>query len=275
MNGHIHIVTLPGENFMPNYLICRLAELWREQGHQVTVGPAARLDADTGIMHVDRTVVPDQCLPDNPRGHPLLNGSILNISKRRISSNLVNMDSDYSGPVIIKTDANSSGWPERAARTNWIQRRFNYILRRAVSWRLSRELLSSNYPVVNNLSHVPGWVWKRSDLVVEKFMPEVDGEQFVLRVWVFFGDQEYGARMLSRNPVVKVRGATRYEYIDGVPETLRAVRRELAMDFGKFDYVMVGGEAVLLDVNKTPIVSRNTHLQRLASGLAAYMGRPA
>lgn len=262
---------------MATYLMSCLAELWREQGHRVTVGPSLRLDADIGILHVDRTFVPVQCVPDNPKGRPLLNASILDISKRRISKNLVGPDSNYTGQVIVKTDANSFGWPERAAMSNWILRRFYHLLGYAVSWRLTRELLCANYPVLDSLKCVPEWVWSRDDLVVEKFLPEVEGNEFMLRVWDFFGDQEYGVRLFSHNPIVKVRGITRYEYIDSVPESLRQVRRKLGMDFGKFDYVMVNGEAVLLDVNKTPTVraarSPNSNHQRLASGLASYLER--
>jgi hypothetical protein len=135
--------------------------------------------------------------------------------------------------------------------------------------------LSENYPVYDNLGCVPEWVWFRDDLVVEKFLPEVEKNEFALRIWMFFGDQEYGARLFSHNPIVKVRGMTHYEYIDGVPETIRDVRRKLRMDFGKFDYVMVNGEAILLDVNKTPTVSAarspSANLRRLASGLANYL----
>lgn len=277
MNKHIQIITLPNEKFRASHLVSCLAEYWREQGYRVTVGPSLRLDADIGILHVDRTVVPAQCVPDNPKGRPLLNASILDISKRRISSNLVGKDSNYAGQVIVKTNANFFGRPEKADMTNSIVGRFYHSLGRALSSGLKRELLHNNYPVLDSLNRVPNWVWKRDDLVVEKFLPEVEGNEFALRIWVFFGDQEYGARLFSRNPIVKARRMTHYEYIDSVPEKLRQIRRNLGMDFGKFDYVMVNGEAVLLDVNKTPSVNKsrspNSNLPRLASGLTGYLQR--
>jgi hypothetical protein len=232
------------------------------------------LDADIGILHVDRTLVPVQCLPGNPQARPLLNASILDISKRCISNNLVDGNSPYTGQVIIKTDANSFGWPERAALSSRIFWRSLGLLGHTLSWQLTRKLLCDNYPIFDGLACIPEWVWNRNDLVVEKFLPEIEGNEFVLRTWLFFGNQEYGARLFSRNPIVKVRGMTRYEYIDSVPSTLRQVRKKLGMDFGKFDYVMVNGETVLLDVNKTPTVRRtgspSANLQRLASGLASY-----
>jgi len=131
------------------------------------------------------------------------------------------------------------------------------------------------YPVLDNLSRVPGWVWRREDLVVERFLPEREGDEYALRVWLFFGDQEYGARLFSRERVVKVRSITRYEYLDSVPDSLRAFRRRVGLDFGKIDYVLVDGEAILLDANKTPMVSPrptpSPNLIRLAAGLSAYL----
>ena len=276
MSAHLHIATLPDEELRPAYLIGQLAGLWREQGHRVTVGPTARLEADVGLLHIDRTRVSGGCLPANPDRRPLLNASVLDISKRRISTQLLSPDSVYAGPVIIKTDANAFGGPERRALPVWSLRRCRRRWSGTRWWRLVRELPRISYPVLDNLSRVPGWVWRRDDLVVERFLPEREGDEYTLRVWLFFGDQEYGARLFSREPVVKVRSITRYEYLDSVPDSLRAFRRRLGMDFGKIDYVMVDGETVPLDANKTPMVSLgrapSPNLVRLAAGLSAYLG---
>jgi len=185
MNKHIQILTLPNEKLLPNYLISLLARFWQDQGYRVTVGYCVRLDADIGILHVDRTIVPARCLPDNPRGHLLLNASVLDISKKHISKNLLGPKSDYGGPVIVKTDANSFGWPERAAVSGWMLRRFYQFLGYTVSWRLTRNMFSAHYPVLDHLQCVPRWVWKRNDLVVEKFLPEREGNKYVLRIWTF------------------------------------------------------------------------------------------
>ena len=272
---HIHIVTLENDRFMPSYLVNRLAGLWREQGHRVDVGPSSLLDADIGIMNIDRTRVPVICLPDNPEGRPLLNAAILDISKRRISKNILRPDSGYTGPVIIKTDANAGGWPEWAATSPRILRGASRLLGRALSWRLTRQLVYGDYPVLNDPACVPPWVWQRDDLVVERFIPEREADEYVLRSWLFFGDQEYGVKIFSRFPVVKVRNATRHEYVDEVPDTIRQARVHLDMDFGKMDYVIAGDEAILLDVNKTPTVSAASpatdNLRRLASGLSHYL----
>ena len=275
--SRIHIVTMPSEVLRPDSLISRLAEYWKEQGHGLSVGPATVLEADIGLMHVDRTWVPAAAVPANPAAIPLLNGRVLDISKRRISANLLGPDSAHDGPVIIKTDANAFGKPELRGLSRLGFQRLRRRLSGRLPWRLLRDLPPGTYPVLDRLAEVPDWVWRRDDLVVERFCPEIAGDEFVLRLWLFFGDREYGVRLFSREPVVKVANMTRYEYLDAVPDSLREARQKLGMAFGKFDYVMVDGRAVLLDVNKTPTVSaraRSANQANLAAGLAHYLGRP-
>jgi hypothetical protein len=276
MKFHLQIITAPREGLRRNHLLAHLVGLWGEEGHRITVGAADRLEADLGILHVDRTEVSSDLLPKNPLGRPILNQSVLDISKRRISKHLLGPESDYAGAVMIKTDANAGGGPERSDRSifHWkrIRRRFNSVF----SWRMTREIPWGGYPVLDHLGEVPDWVWRRDDLVVEQFRPEKDGPDYVLRVWCFFGNREYGVRLVGNQPVIKAGRVLRYDYIDSVPDSLRQARAELGVDFGKFDYVLVDGEAILLDVNKTPTLvstsrSPGRNVRHLASGLADYL----
>lgn len=273
--SNIHIVTMSSEVLRPDHLLSHLVDYWQADGHRISTGPVMATDAEAAIMHVDRTRVSPDLVPDGRVGMPVLNGAVLDISKRRISANLLGPGSAYDGPVIIKTDANAFGRPELLTQPRTGLRHFRRRLARRLPWRLMRELPVGSYPVLANPAAVPAWVWRRDDLVVERFRPEMVGDEFALRLWLFFGDREYGARLFSREPVVKVGNMTRYEYLDEVPESLREERRRLGMDFGKFDYVMVDGEAVLLDVNKTPTVSanrsRSANVANLAAGLARYL----
>lgn len=274
MGKQIHIVTLPHENFMPAYLLNTLARIWETQGHRITVGACRLLQADLGILHIDRTRLLEQWLPVRQPSVRMLNGGVLDISKRRVSKNLLSPESDYQGPVIIKTDANCAGLPEMAA-SPWWKKRLHRLLTHYLPWRWTRQLACGSYPVLARLACVPRWVWQRPDLVVEKFLPEREGDEYALRIWCFFGKQEYGVRMFSRLPFVKLKGITRHEYIDSVPDSLRQTRAAMGMDFGKIDYVMVNGEAVLLDANKTPTVRQSAtpsnNMLRLASGLADFL----
>ncbi|MDD4882337.1 MAG: hypothetical protein PHX10_12225 [Gallionellaceae bacterium] len=266
---------MPSEVLRPDYMVSRLAEYWRQQGHRVSAGAMPVLQADIGILHIDRTRVPAGLVPANPAGVPLLNGSLLDISKRHISANLLGPDSSHDGAVIIKTDANAFGKPEMRRQSRLDGQRLRRRIARKLPWRWLRELPPGTYPVLDCLAAVPDWVWRRDDLVVERFCPELEGDEFVLRLWLFFGDREYSVRLFSREPVVKVSNMTRYEYLDAVPDSLRAERARLGIDFGKLDYVMVDGEAVLLDVNKTPTVaakhSRQSRLTWLVAGLDGYL----
>ncbi|NLN39565.1 MAG: hypothetical protein GX155_08205 [Smithella sp.] len=277
--AHIQIVTLPDEVFLPYSLIGKLSEIWREQGHKISVGPLKTLEADIGIVHMDRTWIATDRLPENPLRRPFLNSSILDISKRRISRNLLTRDSNYSGPVMVKTNANYFGWPERFSSASKIERRlYLMLMKRKISWRWTRLFLPGSYAVLEGAQQVPAWVWTRDDLVVEKFLPEKEGDEYALRVWVFFGPQEYCVRMFSPSPVVKATEITHYDYIDDVPDSVREARRGLGVDFGKFDYVMVNGEAVLLDVNKTPTMAarqrgdgHSPNMLKLSSGLEYFL----
>ncbi len=280
---HIHIVTQKDDRLDSSSLVSRLSEIWRHEGHKVTQGPTESLEADIGIMNIDLTKVPKEMIPANPSGRPLLNSLILDISKRRISSNILNPESSHQGEVIIKTDNNYFGLPEhstgKARRPNGLIRS---IVKRTLPWQYTKQLwYYKNYPVCKSIKDVPAWVWKREDLVVERFVPEKERDEYSLRVWAFFGDQEYGVRMFGKNPIVKAGNRTRFEYLKEVPVELRAVRKRLGMDFGKFDYVIHDGEVILLDVNKTPTIAGNGppggNLLRLASGINMYIerrGRP-
>ena len=274
----IQIITGDDKPFASKYLMHRLMELWREDGHTVLVGPARRLEADLAIMHVDLTVMDPGHLPDNPDGCPMVNGRVLDISKMRISRQRVLQGDTHAGPVIVKSNFNAFGSKEFRALSRWSGPHLRRRLSNVIPWRWAGCLPKKDYPILDDVSQVPRWVWERSDLIVERFTPERDGDDYVLRCWLFFGEQEYSVKLFSHHPVVKVRGIHRHEYLHEVPDSLRDARRALGFDFGKFDYVMVDGQAVLLDANKTPAIagtSRTPNLLRLATGLSGFVARGA
>ncbi|HKK15553.1 MAG TPA: hypothetical protein VJ981_02535 [Gammaproteobacteria bacterium] len=273
MSEHVHIITLTKNDMRDDYMLYPLMKCWQEQGIKVTAGPVKILEADIGILHVNRTWIPAEALPANPLQRPILNERVLDISKRHISRQLLQPDSDYTGKVIIKTDANYynaiRGLPTVPYLDRLRQRVANYL-----PWQLMRELPYKHYPVLERLTDVPDWVWKRRELIVERFQPEIENGEFILRLWMFLGDHGYGAKIYSNEPVVKVNNMNRYEYLDSVPEALQAMRIALDMDYGKLDYVMINREPVLLDVNPTPTISTtvrpSARLLDLASGLDSY-----
>ena len=251
-----------GSHMPDTSLIMSLARHWKNDGLRVEIASAPKLEGEVGIVHIDRTRVPPESLPSNPNNRPLLNGRVLDISKRRVSSQLVTADSCYDGKVIVKTDNNFRGIPERmagVARGTKVERPSRFYV---------------GYEIFDRLDDVPDSVWLDENLVVERFIPEIENGSYILRSWIFFGDQEYSARMVSPEPIVKLANITSHEFIDDVPDTLRQARARMQFDFGKFDYVIVDGEAILFDTNKTPGVrySPDSPRQiRLAKAIYSYL----
>jgi hypothetical protein len=123
-----------------------------------------------------------------------------------------------------------------------------YILGRRLAWRsVLRE-----YPVYDTLSRVPRHARSNPALILERFLPEREGDQFFMRHYLFLGDHVRSSRVTSPSPFMK-RSACRPAG-EGwpVPQEVLNVRRELGADFGKIDYVIHEGQTVILDVNRTP-----------------------
>jgi hypothetical protein len=243
-------------------LIMSLARHWKNDGLDVKIASTSSVDADVGIVHIDSTRVAPERLPANPHGRPLLNHRVLDISKRRVSSRLLTADSSYDGKVIVKTDNNFRGIPERMAGK----------APKTMQTRAPR--FYSAYEIFDRLADVPESVWGDENLVVERFIPEMDNGSYILRSWIFFGDAEYNARMTSPEPIVKHANITSHEFTDDVPDTLREARARMHFDFGKFDYVIVDGEVILFDTNKTPGVAYSATSPRqirLAKAIYSYL----
>ncbi len=120
-------------------------------------------------------------------------------------------------------------------------------------------------------------VWDDESKVVQRFLPEIDPEGYALRTWVFAGARERCTRHVSRFPIVKADQVVSRR----LPRCLRneAERARLGFDFGKFDFVVRQGEAILLDANRTPGLSPTLSqfikdgARNLAEGLAALIAR--
>ncbi len=273
MSLSIHVVTGQDRELRQNYLIAKLAHHWQKSGHKVSYGSAHRIDADLGIIHIDQTRIARSMIPDNPCNCPLLNRSVLDISKSSFSTLRLLPDDSWTGPVIIKSDLNCFG------KREWKKRKkvfFEKKQRRLAekSWRLARILPPERYPILNALKEVPGWVWKHPEIIVERFMPEREQGFYCIRGWVFFGKRGYTYRLFSTDSVVKTGTMVKYEFLNEPPEELIEFRIKSGFDFGKFDYVEVDGNTILLDINKTPgIVSDadTPRLKYLAEGLNDFL----
>lgn len=275
---HIVVLTHAREprSLARDYILGLVAEEWQAAGHRVEVvrGVQRRPDAELAVNHVDLTRVPRQYsefLASYPR---VLNGAVTDISKSTMSRNLVARDDPWRGAVIVKTDANCRGWSESiltgavSPRDPW--RLVPHALSARLRYRLARrDSPFRGYRVYPSLEEVPARVWRDERLVVERFLPERDGDAYLLRKCFFLGDRHANTVFHSTDAVV--RGATATDPREEEPPAeLLTRRRELKLDYGRIDYVIVGGHVVIYDVNKTPSYkTRTPRLLGIARTLAA------
>ncbi len=253
-----------------HFLLKGLFEHWTAAGHRVLVheGPSGLPDADLAFVHIDGTVIPTPYLDALSRYPIVVNGKTADISKRSFSRHLVSRADAFDGPVIVKTNRNSGGFPEAMHAMN--ARDAGEPPGEPVRF------MKDRYPIFRSACEVPASTWRDPDLVVEKFLPEKDERGYYVRYWVFLGDKERCSRYLEADPIVKGDKAIERIPCD-VPDEIRAWRARLGFDFGKFDFVIHDGQPVLLDVNRTPTVPPNlsdavrAQQAALSEGIAAFL----
>lgn len=273
MSLSIHLVTDQTQALRQNYLLAKLAYHWQRTGYKVTEGPVRKIDADVGILHIDQTKIGLDMLPQNPRQSPFLNCQVLDISKSSFSTLRVFPSDSWAGSVIIKSDLNCFGSPEwRKGERGFFERNRRRLAKK--SWRLARRLPPGKYPVLTRLKDVPDWVWENPEIIVERFMPERDGDLYCLRGWVFFGSRSYTYKLFSTDSMVKTGTMVKYEFLAEPPEELVDFRMKSGFDFGKFDFVEIDGRPILLDINKTPYIVSDWDTPRmkdLALGINEFL----
>ena len=226
-----------GPDRAPFYAIHHLSEIWRADGLDVVyvLGAGEFVPADLAIVHVDLSVVPEEYL-DLARRYPIAwNAELKDIRKSSFSTLRVTRDSDYSGPVIAKSNLNYAGVPERLLDGASDDAPFR---------------ASTDYRVYESLPEVPGELFDQPDVIVEKFLPEVEDGRFHVRTVEFVGDRHTSLRATADYHVVSDATQLEAEPVDA-PSELFELRRRLRLDYGKFDYVVHGSTVSVLDVNKT------------------------
>ena len=270
------------ETPLSSYIVDHLARYWREDGHEVVYlfGTKSYVPADLILVHVDLSVVPDRYLAFASRYPIALNGQVRDIRKSLVSTNLVGARDSWKGPVIVKTDLNYAGKPERALTPRWLKKRprVQRAARRAAAWLTGREDLPelTEYLIFESASEVPPELFARRDVVVERFLPERENNLFHLRMCQVLGNRRISTRVASHQPVIKAGTSVSSEPIEPHPE-VETWRKRFNLDYGKLDYLVHDGRAVLIDVNKTIGASRqvaDAPLQamrrHLAEGLYSY-----
>ncbi|MDR9365038.1 MAG: SET domain-containing protein-lysine N-methyltransferase [Balneolaceae bacterium] len=280
------------------YSVEHYALRWRDAGHRVIyhIGPDDMPEADVVILSIDLTIMPKEYIGLIQKYPLVINGQILDISRRRFSELILSKSTDYSGPVIIKTDANYGGLAEyenlnREDLSGYLSSTLNSILKRtrigkAIKWVKSRNIFRKwdtvetlnplEYPILEDISDVPDSVWENKNLVVERFIANSEDGLFYTNYCVFFGDKEIAGRLASTSPIVKFGNAVSDKETP-IPDEVRQWREDLNIDYGRFDYVEADGKLFLIDVNKTEGGSQTNYqypneMDFLASGLEFFIG---
>jgi hypothetical protein len=242
------------------YLMDVMAAIWQRWSAEIiyVAGPIIPRDVDIAVLHVDLTRVPKYYVSSSRRAATVVNGQILDIRKSQCLDDLLSPNSAWDGPVIVKSDENYFGRPDRLLlKGRWLPEALTYRWRQKVAQLTGRHVQfnsKDDYRVFPSLAAVPPWGFYPGS-VVQPFQPERQGNRYVLREYYFFGDHHYFNTELGESAVITSGQGIDSEVVN-VPKELLALRKQLGMDFGKFDFVMVDGRAVIYDVNKTPAIRR-------------------
>ena len=245
---------------MRRYLIDALGKAWQNRGLRVSCvyGIRDRPEADLLIPHINLTHTPSEYVA-YIRSYPAaVNRNVVDISKRRISMHLLRDGDDYRAPVIVKTDENYGGRPEwrlslrRHPLPALVLRVGVPITEYALGRRLAWRRVMCKYPIYDNLACVPDGVFGNRALVVERFLPEKEGDRYFMRHYLCLGDHSRSVRVAGTTPFLKRRACTLVDEGLDVPDAVLDLRRRLGLDYGKIDYTIHQGRAVILDVNRTP-----------------------
>lgn len=234
----------PWPRRQPYYELYKILKQFEKFGHswRITEGPNP-IPGDAALLHVDSTFVDENYLALRSHYPRALNFGTADISKRTVSSQCLTPRSDWSGPVVVKSDLNYRGLPEKKHN------------QRAL--RAGRPLPHPNakwvdeYRLLDRLEDVPDYIWSDPSLIVERFLPEIDTDgNYVYRTWMFMGRYEYCNKFVGSDWLVKGETIISHEFTH-VPDELRIERERLNFDYGKFDFVIHDGVPFLMDVNRT------------------------
>jgi hypothetical protein len=224
------------------YHIMNYAESWRADGHEVIelFGVGQFIPADLIFVHVDLSVVPDEYI-DFANQYPIVvNGRVRDIRKSTFSSIKLGLNDSYRGMVILKSNLNYAGRPEINVGINITSLDHGIIFRSPM-----------DYKIFESMDEVPPLVFADTGMIVERFLPEFSGFRFVMRAMQFLGNRIDCMRIVSDNPIVNGASGTLAGLVEPDPEIVEA-RERMNFDYGKFDYAINDGKAILFDTNKTP-----------------------
>jgi hypothetical protein len=241
------------------FAIWHLAEIWKKQNISIHLlfGVRKYIPADIAVLHVDLSRVPDKYIDFAHRYPIVLNGCIRDIRKSQFSNIKIDPNDGYRGPAIVKSELNYAGQPERKLLGSFFSRLALRITSRMPSYekrhKASRLHFKSplDYKVYENCSSVPKSWFDREDILVERFVPEIQEGLYCLRNYHFLGSSGICMLRKSAHPIINMSNTISRDPVEVHPD-IPALARSMGFDYGKFDFVLHEGKPVLLDANKTP-----------------------
>jgi len=259
------IVVIHHERSLRKYendsLLAFIAQRWRGRGIKVTnvYGSSEFVLADMAIVHVDLSVVPERYCDFAQRYPVSVNTLVTDIRKRTFSSLRITQPNTYDGGVIVKTNLNSGGLPERRImRNGWpapiraLHRGLEKALR-GCGLSSCASTISNEYRTFDSAADVPSEMFDSPDLIVEQLVNERLEDRYCHRRYYFLGDAEVSQLWLGTRSICAEDTDDVEVHEVPTPEALREFRRRISIDYGKIDYVLdKDGQVIVLDVNKTP-----------------------
>jgi hypothetical protein len=241
----------PGDR---RHMIVLIEEALRAMGVDIVhiTKASGYIPADAVFVHIDQSIISPEARTLALRYPASINAYATDIRKFRYIDGLLGRDDSWDGPVIVKSNLNYAGMPERdAARQEgpMARRLLNRVSNR-LRWQSKYAIQSKeDYRIYPTLSDVPRHYF-RNDYVVQKFMAENDGEKNVLREYIFLGDLHYQNIERSDQLIITEDEHVSCEPFEPHPRLL-ATRRRLGLDYGKIDFTLIDGEPFIFDANKT------------------------
>jgi hypothetical protein len=111
--------------------------------------------------------------------------------------------------------------------------------------------------------------------VVERFLPEKEGDTYFVRYYSFVGSRFRSMRVGSTDAIVKGGSSSATQVGLPVPPELVAFRERHNLDFGNIDYAIHDGMPVIYDYARTPAQwrLRGDVCDRFAPGILPLLDR--
>ncbi len=262
MIRRIAIMRHQADTIRGSYMLLAAADVWRARRIEVVQVHGTDVDAaaEALIPQVDLSVMPWEYREFMAAYPAVVNRNITDIRKSTFSRNIVSRYDTWTGPVIVKSDLNFGGRPER---------RLLGVPQVADPY---------NYPVYPSIDEVPDDVFADPELVVERFLPEIVDGLYCVNAYLFAGERAIAYRRFAETKIVKAGIGDEREIIP-IPDEIVAERERLGWDYGKFDFVINEGTVHLIDANATPTwhgtdltAQQRSMSQLLGEGILGLLG---